>query len=272
MSNPVNPVIPQNKNNALHEDWSSFYNKKLDSLLKQALRESQSAKWQPEKLKKKASQVFHLLQLASQSPDKSSICGQIVLAYHPWPAQWDMTDFWRKQVEMAVQTFSDQDQPVLLAEALTDLAEIDHQTGKIQNAIELAQRSLSIARQIGAPVGKTGNLLANLLDLLGDKAGAAKAVDEIQAYLEHNDAGLDPAMLKVEQAHLCFLRMNRLRRNGRLKDAIELINSHIHEVDSLPNAAPPLLAALYEWRAILYWVQGDFEKALADLITGHFNR
>ena len=147
-----------------------------------------------------------------------------------------------------------------LSVARTNLVEVFHLTGNIRKGMELAERAIAHAREVGHPYGMGLGLRYRAM-LLADQGRIAEAIENAEEALRTQQSLNNPEEALTAQVMLLRALMNA----GELDRASEIIES------TLPTMAlydtegfGPLVLA---WRARIHVARGEPEAARADLAT-----
>ena len=208
-----------------------------------------------------------LLQQARRYPDLHPSSADLVADLAPWSRRWGNWDDWKAALEFAAREFARQDQPQRQAEMLSHLAALLQLTGQIDQAVATGEQALALARAHRAAIvfAQAGMNLVLTFRSMEQPEQARALRQELAAELALMFPHVPARDLAVANAHLGLLDLRYLRDQGRLDEAVAEASRILAALEALEEQESRLLADVYSERAILYWSQDDYARAIDDL-------
>ena len=154
---------------------------------------------------------------------------------------------------------------------MTDLCALQLFCGRPQQALETARQNLDLQLSQDqflecdlGNIGRTGAVASQALLILGQVEEAQDLVQNLWGLLAKQ-----PELLSSQRGlgYLSPVQMSLLRREGRIDEAILLADRQIDLLSRSSLIEPPIVAELFDSRAILFWAKGEYSRALQDLQT-----
>ncbi|MCD4671998.1 MAG: hypothetical protein K8R77_04975 [Anaerolineaceae bacterium] len=254
------PTVTYRQTESAH--WQSEYSQHLHQRLQTSLHYVRTSP--REKVRSHLRSFLTLLDEARRDPTLKDFSLELITLLHPLPLRWGYGHLWQSHLRFALEHLHED---TLLALYHNALAEIHFVSGEFDQAIAEARAALALNLPLHTQTARAGRMLFNCYRSMGNPNQADQVLgglsDTFHLFLSARQMSAEYARgwLILNQ---CQLEL--LREQGRIDEALELVNDMIWLDENQDSPDAILTADLYTRRSTLLWMRGAFQRAVTDLL------
>ncbi len=215
--------------------------------------------------------ILALLNEAHCFPHLAPNAGALIASLHSLPLRWGQGRLWEQQLKAALQDVSINESD-LGAQFHVLLAEIDYINGQVQAAIAEGLTVLKSSSRTSLAVRSNALRWVFLaFRSSGERSAAVSWLNRLQQEFAAANGGNEEATISSDQIeawlYINYCQLIVLRDEGRLPQALALVEQMIATVGRLPYVDLDFQANLYVRRAILRWATTAYSASIDDYFT-----
>jgi tetratricopeptide (TPR) repeat protein len=189
----------------------------------------------------------------------------LISQLHPLPLRWGMGYRWEAELRFALQ-HTPPENTSQRSEYLCALADVCYFSGNFGQAVEYCETVLSIPNGPASLSARASRILFYCLRSTGQPQKADQLFEDLSpSFLSNQPAAAIP--LELARAWLMFnqCRIDRYREQGKIQQALELVEDMIWLDQQEGSPEKNLTADLVTHRSTLLWVKARYPESVADL-------
>lgn len=207
---------------------------------------------------------FTLLDEARRYPALHKSCLDLIQTLHPLPLRWGYGYLWQTQLRFGLEQLTDVD---LCASYHNDLAEIHFFSGEFEKAIAEIRAVTDLESSQPTQIARSGHILFNCHRSMGNPDQGDEVLRQHNAAfnLAQNVRQVPPELARGWLIlNQCQLEL--LREQGRIEEALSLVEDMLWLDDNQGSPDATLTAELVTRRSTLLWMRGFYQRSVADLL------